>query len=164
MDISRTGLIALLAIAFVLATAPVAGADKDKGLTIDIEGDDDASVSISLSGDWADSIVEGLLGADMNCDSDLDSDTEAMLRHLKRKGPGSKYTLEDDEQTIRARRRKDSWEMDIDKDDGMKAKVVLPWVLAECMLGDKKAMERHRGQGELAFVIEDDGVLSIRLE
>lgn len=164
MYLTRAGLIALLAAAFVLSTGTLAGGDDRKGLTIDIDGDDDASLSISLSGGWADQIVEGLLDADVECDADLEPDTEAMLLHLKRKGPGSKYTLEDDDRTVRVRRRKGSWEMDISKDDGTKAKVVLPWALAECMLGDKQAMERYRGEGDFALVIEDDGVLTVTFD
>lgn len=164
MGILRHGLKALLTTAVLLATVLPAAADKDKGLTIDIDGEDDANLSISLSGDWATSFVEGLMDADIECDGDLDAETEAMLRHLKRKGPGSKYKLEDDDQTIRARRRKGSWEMDIAKDDGSKARVVLPWALAECMLGDERAMERYRGEGDIALTIEDDGVVTIRIE
>lgn len=164
MHITRAGLIALLVVAFILSIAPLAAADKDKGLTIEIEGEDEASISISLSGGWAESLAEGLLDANLECDADIEPDTEAMLRHLKRKGRGSKYTLRDDDKTIHARRMKSSWEMDIRNDDGTKAKVVLPWALAECMLGDREAMERYRGEGEMAFVVEDDGVLKVKVE
>ena len=141
LGIARVALVATL----LAAGASYAGAKEDKTLNISLGGEPGQDISISLSGAWVSSLMEEMTGGGMDCDGDLDRDTEAMFRHLERNGPGSRYTLTEEDQTIHARRRKDSVEMKIDKADGSDAKLVIPWGLAEGMLGNPDAFEPAPG-------------------
>lgn len=145
----------------LLATSLFAG-KKDKELSVRIEGDDGVKLSFSISAGFVDGILEGLTGADLDCEGTTDENTRAMLEHLDRRGEGSRYRFRDDDgKLIKARRRRGQLELDIARSGEKDAQVSLPWTLAECMLGHRVELS-HDARAELAF--EDEGSIRIRIE
>jgi hypothetical protein len=153
-----------LALMLLLLPGAVVAGEKSKTLTVKIDGPDEEALSFSISGDFVNRMVGGLAGKELNCDADLDSDTTAMLRHLSRKGEGSRYTLETEDQVIKARRRKGRLELTIREDGEKKAEITMPWSIAACLAGDETALRSAKGDGEVQVNIADDGGLTISIE
>jgi hypothetical protein len=159
-----TVFLSAMALALLVAPGAVIAGEKDKSLTVEIDGAEDTALSFSISGGFVNSLVGDLAGNVLNCDSDLDSDTTAMFRHLSRRGEGSRYTLETEDQVIKARRRNGQLELTIREDGQKKGEISMPWAIAACMAGDETALASAKGDGELRVHIEDEGVLKIRIE
>ena len=162
-QVSSAFLSGLALILLVLPGAVVAG-EKGKTMTVKIDGPDEQALSFSISADFVNHMVGGLAGKELNCDADLDSDTMAMFRHLSRHGEGSRYTLETEDQVVKARRRKGQLELTIREDGEKKAEITMPWSIAACLAGDETALRSAKGDGELQVDIVDDGGLTIRIE
>ena len=156
------GKIPYLIVALLVATPAFAG-EKDKGLKIDIEGEDGEHVSIDISSNLVEGIIAGLAESDMECDTTTDEDTLAMLQHLDRKGEGSKYSYTNEEgEKVKARRHKGQWEMEVVKAGEENTFISMPWSMAECMLG--RDVPAHSRREDFKFQIEKDGAVSIRIE
>ncbi len=146
---------------FLLATSLFAG-KKDKELSVQIEGEDGVSLSFSISAGFVEGLLEGLAGADLDCDVTTDRDTRAMLEHLDHHGEGAKYRFHDDDgKLIKARRRRGQLDLDIVERGEEDAHVSLPWAIAECMLGHRVELSAD-ARAELVF--EDEGAVRIRVE
>jgi hypothetical protein len=152
----------LLTVTLLLLATTVFAGKKDKELSIQIEGDDGSSVSFSIASGFVNGILEGLAGAEVDCDVTTDVDTRAMLEHLDRRGEGAKYRFRnDDGQRIKASRRRGQLELDIERSGRKDAHVSLPWAVAECMLGRRVELA-HEARAQLD--LEDEGALRIRIE
>ncbi len=159
-DIFRT--LVLVPAVLALASPSFAG-KKNKEMTIDIENADGESINISISSDLIDGIVKGLAEGEKDCDVTTDKETLAMLQHLDQKGPGSKYSFNNDEgELIKARRHKGQWEMRVVKDGENDTVISMPWGMAECMLG--RQVSAYSGKDEMEFKIEKDGGVHIRID
>ena len=154
----------LLGMTLLMLATVVSAGTRDKELSVRIEGEDGADISFSISGGFVEDILEGLAGADLDCDVTTDDDTRAMLRHLDRRGEGAKYRFRDDEgKLIKARRRHGQLELDIANGAEKDAHVSLPWAAAECMLGHRVELSRD-ARAELELEDEDEGSIRIRIE
>lgn len=151
-----------LVVVLILAT-PVFASGKNHEMTVDLEDAAGERLSISISSDIVEGIIQGLSESDIECETTTDKETLAMLQHLDRKGPGSKYSFTNDEgKQVHARRRKGQWEMEIVKEGENSTIISMPWAMAECMLG--RDVAAYRGRDELEFKIEKDGGVRIRIE
>ena len=149
---------------FVLAVAPVLAKKKDT-ITIDIEDSDGKTMTVSLSADFVSGVIEGMVDEDLECDGDMEADTREMFEHLSKKGRGSRYTLEkEDGEIIKAHRRKDQLELEVLNPDEDPTHVSMPWLLAECMLGNKVAAKELKKADGLQFSVAKDGGVAIRVE
>jgi hypothetical protein len=150
---------------FALVVAPaLAKKDKDT-ITIDIEDSDGSTMTLSLSAEFISRMIAGMVDEDLECDGDIDSDTRAMFQHLSKNGKGSRYTLEkEDGEIVKARRRKDQLELEILEPDEDATHVSMPWLLAECMLGNKVAAKELQKADGLQFSVAKDGGIAIRVE
>ena len=153
-----------LALMFLILPGAVVAAEKSKTLTVEIDGPEEQALSFSISGDFVNRLVGGLAGKELDCDGDLDSDAMAMFRHLSRRGEGSRYTLETEDQVIKARRRKGQLELTIREDGQKNAEITMPWSIAACLAGDETALRSAKGEGELQVKVADDGGLTIRID
>jgi hypothetical protein len=149
----------------VISVAPaLAKQDKDT-ITIDIEDSDGSKMTLSLSADIVSGMIEGMVDEDLECEGELEFDTREMLEHLRKKGKGSHYTLEkEDGEVVKAQRRKDQLELEILKPDEDPTHVSMPWLLAECMLGNKLAAKELQKADGLQFSVAKDGGIAIRVE
>ncbi|MGB5516058.1 MAG: hypothetical protein WBP36_16180, partial [Thermoanaerobaculia bacterium] len=102
---------------------------------------------------------------DLECDGDIEADTREMFEYLSKNGRGSRYTLEkEDGEVIKAHRRKDQLELEILKPDEDPTQVSMPWLLAECMLGNKVAAKELEKADGLKFSVKKDGGVELRVE
>lgn len=152
-----------LAFLALLTAVPSAAGEEARRLSIEIGGPQQESLSINLSGALVGTLFDKLLGADLQCEGELDPEVEAMLTHLQRRGEGSRYTLREDGKKVRARRRHGQLELIVRERGEKKAEISLPWTLAECMLGNPGALARHGRGGHFELELEDRGYLRIRL-
>lgn len=148
-----------------LMVAPALAEEKKDTITIDIEGSDGEKASISLTTDLVSGVLEGMIDEDLECEGDIESDTREMLEYLSRKGKGSRYTLEkEDGEIVKAHRRKDQLDLEIIGDDEDPTHVSMPWILAECMLGNKVAAKELEKADGLRFSVKKDGRVELRVE
>lgn len=123
----------------LLTTSPVvlAGGGKSKTTkSVSIsEGKDGNGLVVAVSEALARSLLEGVVGADLNCGADMDADFEAVLHKLDRGGRGSRATIRDENGVLTARRSGRSLKLDFDDADGSGGlEVKMPWAVAECLL------------------------------
>ena len=156
-------LLCLILLSLAAPGAVFAG-QKAQSLTVEIDGPEEEALSFSIAGDFVGRMIGGLLGKELVCNADLDADTMAMLRHLDRHGEGSRYTLEIEDQVVKARRRKGQLELTIHEDGHKEGAISMPWSIAACMMGDETALQTAKGDGVLQLVVEDEGTLTIRIE
>jgi hypothetical protein len=150
---------------FALAVAPVLAKEKKDTITIDIEDSDGSKMTLSLTTDLVSGVIEGMVDEDLECDGDMEADTREMFEHLSKKGKGSRYTLEkEDGEIIKAHRRKDQLELEVLNPDEDPTHVSMPWLLAECMLGNKVAAKELKKADGLQFSVAKDGGVAIRVE
>lgn len=155
---------AVLAI-LVLVAAPVLAKEKKDTITIDIEDSDGKKTSISLTSDLVSGVIEGMVDEDLECDGDIETDTREMFEYLSQKGKGSRYTLEkEDGETIKAHRRKNQLELEVLEPGEDPTHVSMPWILAECMLGNKVAAKELEKADGLRFSVKKDGGVELRVE
>jgi hypothetical protein len=148
-----------------LTVAPALAKEKKDTITIDIEDSDGSKASISLTTDLVSGVLEGMIDEDLECEGDIESDTREMLEYLSQKGKGSRYTLEkEDGEIIKAHRRKDQLELKILGDDEDPIHVSMPWILAECMLGNRVAAKELEKADGLRFSVKKDGGVELRVE
>jgi len=150
---------------FALAVAPALAREKKDTITIDIEDSDGSTMTVSLSADFVSGMIEGMVDEDLECDGEIESDTREMFEYLSKSGRGSRYTLEkEDGEVVKARRRKDQLELEILKPDEDPTQVSMPWLFAECMLGNKVAARELQKADGLQFSVAKDGGIAIRVE
>ncbi len=152
---------AALALALILVAGP-AWAGRDRKLTIalgDAEGD---GISLSLSGKWLNEAVLDSIGESIECDGTTDRDTRRVLLHLRERGENSSYTLRDGDEITRARRRGGRLELRKHEEGEQPTRVVMPWAIGECMLGNGRPMRTLGDRFEMT--IEKDGELRLKIE
>lgn len=152
------------AIALLLVSNAGAFADTEKHeMTIELEDADGETISLSIAAGFVSELVDDLVGSSLDCEGTTDEDTRAMLEHLSQRGEASKYTLtKSDGEVIRARRKQGQLQLQIEKPDERVTEVSMPWTVAECMLGHDVPV--LRGDEKLAFSVEQDGAIRIRIE
>ena len=149
----------------MLVVVPALGKEKKDTITIDIEDSDGSKTSISLTTDLVSGVLEGMIDEDLECDGDLEADTREMFEYLSQKGKGSRYTLEkDDGEVVKAHRRKDQLELEVLKPGEDATHFSMPWILAECMLGNKVAAKELAKADGLRFSVKKDGGVELRVE
>jgi hypothetical protein len=112
------------------------------------------------------SLLEGMVGADLKCGSDIDGDFAAMLHKLDRGGRGSRATIRDDDGVITARRSGNSLKIELDDADGGGGlRVKMPWAVAECLL-DGSATLRAEDVASISvkLVGEDGGSFEFKVD
>ncbi len=155
---------AFLAI-LMLVVAPALAKEKKDTITIDIENSDGKKTSISLTTDLVSGVLEGMIDEDLECDSDIEPDTREMFEYLSKKGKGSRYTLEKaDGEIVKAHRRKDQLELEVLEPGEDPTHVSMPWILAECMLGNEVAARELAKADGLKFSVKKDGGVELRVE
>jgi hypothetical protein len=165
MTIRAAGLTMLVA---AVACFPIGseGRDKDvKTVTISAAGDD-GDMSVTVSRALARSLLEGVVGSELECGADLDGDFAALLRELDRRGRGSRATLRDGDGTLKAHRSGSSLKMRFeDAGGGGGLKVKMPWKVAECLLdGSATLAAKDAGSIKIELTGSDGGSFSFEVD
>jgi hypothetical protein len=95
----------------------------------------DSELRLDLGEELARELLEGALGTELRCDTDLEPEFESMLRTLDRKGRGAKYTMATDGADVIASRRGSKLRIEVEGEDGWELSATLPWKAAQCLLG-----------------------------
>jgi hypothetical protein len=120
-------------------------------------------VVIAVSEALAREVLEGALGTELDCRAEIDPDFEVLLRMLDERGRGSRATLRDGDTVVRARRRGKSIRFDISGSDHEgKIEAIVPWALAECLLG--RATKVHDTAGPIKVKITGEGGGTFKFE
>lgn len=134
-----------------------ASKSNTKSVSISETRDGDGFV-VAMSEALARSLLEGMVGADLKCGTDLDSEFSAMLRKLDRGGRGSRATIRDEDGVITARRSGRSLKIDFEDADGDGGlRVKMPWAVAECLLDGSATLRSRDADSIRVKLIGPDG-------
>lgn len=137
---------------------------EQKSLTVS-ESKDGQGVVVAVSEALARELLEDAFGSELSCDGDLEPEFEGMLRTLDRQGRGARTTISDDDSVVTARRRGRSVEFDVrDLDGGGEIQVVMPWAVAECLLGETTGIDKGFGDVRVSIKGEGGGSFEFRVE
>ena len=127
-----TALVLLTAAPAVLAAGSTSISKKSLSIS---EGKNGDGLVVAMSEALAQSLLEGVVGADLECGAEIDSDFAAVLRELDREGRGGRATIRNEDGVLTARRSGRSLKLKFeDADDGGGLEVKMPWAVAECLL------------------------------
>jgi hypothetical protein len=134
-DLFKLGVLTL-AIAFLALACASSEPNSDFELKID-----DDEITVVISDAVAQGVMDDLIGADLECDGDLDSHFRVFLEKLDSDGPRARASYRDGENTIDGRRRGSKLDLKIHGIGSGKIEATMPWAIAECMLGDKTSID-----------------------
>jgi hypothetical protein len=120
-------------------------------------------IEMAISAGLAEDLLQRVIGSELSCRARLDPDFEGMLRDLDRRGRGARATLIDDDDTIVARRRARTLELEVRSPDGG-LEVVMPWAVAECLLGRTTTLQGDLGDIRVELEGADGGSFQIRVD
>jgi hypothetical protein len=151
--------VAMAAFACASSTPP-----EQKSLTVS-ESKDGQGVVVAVSEALARELLEDTLGSELSCDGELDPEFEGMLRTLDRQGRGGRATLTDDDSMVTAHRRGRSVEFDVrDLEGGSAIEVVMPWAVAECLLGENATLDKGFEDVRVTIKGEGGGSFELRVD
>ncbi len=160
----RIRVVAAVFLTLLLAAVAVVASDRGSSVTIK-GGKNGEDVVLTVSDGIAKGILEGAIGSELSCDGELDSDFGDLLRSLDRGGRGARATLADGDSVIVARRRANTIKLDIrDADDGGEIEVVMPWAVAECLLGRTAVLDQSVSKIRLKIKGADGGKFEFKID
>lgn len=139
--------------------------NKSKSVSIS-ESKNGEGLVVAVSEVLARSLLEGLVGAELECGADLDGDFAALLRQLDREGRGSRATIRDEDGVLTARRSGRSLKLEFDDaDDGGGLQIKMPWAVAECLLDGSATMKpKDVGSIKVKFVGSEGGSFEFKVD
>ena len=162
--VSMVTVLVLMTASPVVFGCSTASKKESKSLSISESKNGDGLV-LAMSEALARSLLEGVVGADLECGADLDSDFAAMLRELDRGGRGSRATIRDEDGVITARRSGRSLKVDFDDTDGGGLEIKMPWAVAECLLdGSATLTEKDAGSIRVKLVGSEGGSFEFKVD
>jgi len=163
LRISIATALVFMAFAPLVFGAGAASKKETKSVSISENRDGDGLV-VAMSEALARSLLEGMVGADLKCGSDIDGDFAAMLHKLDRGGRGSRATIRDEDGVVTARRSGNSLKIELDDADGGGLRVKMPWAVAECLLdGSTTLSAKDAGSIRVKLVGSDGGSFEFKV-
>ena len=150
-DVFKLGVLTL-AIAFLALACASSEPKSDFALDID---DDEITVAISEA--VARGVMDDLIGADLECDGDLDDQLKTFLEKLDEGGPRARASYRDGENTVDGRRRGGKLDLRIRGAGSGKIEATMPWAIAECMLGNSTSIDDAFTSSIKVEVTNEDG-------
>jgi hypothetical protein len=124
--------LALISLAIPCLAVACATSEPKSDFELDV---DDDQISVSVSEAVARGLMEDLIGADLECDGEIDGHLRALLERLDRDAPRARASYRDGEDTISGRRRGGRLDLEIRGDGRAWIEATMPWAVAECLLG-----------------------------
>lgn len=160
----RVTVVATIILALVLVAVAAAADPGDKIVTV-TAGKDGDDLTIAVSRALAMEVLAGAIGSTLSCDGAVDSEFGSMLRTLDRGGRGARATLRDDDSVIEARRRANSLRLDIrDLEGAGRIEVVMPWAVAECLLGRDVTLDESARKVKVKIVGAGGGTFEFKID
>ena len=152
----------LTLVAVLLLTVACTSSKSQPDLVVDLDED---NFSIAISSAAARGVIEDLVGSQLDCKGEVDSDVEALLRTLANGGRRANASFRDGETTVVARRRGAKLRLDISGAGSGRIEATMPWAVAECLLGQEISVDRAvRSSIKVKVTDEDGGSFSFRLD
>jgi hypothetical protein len=118
---------------------------------------DDDEIRVAISEEVARGLMEDLVGAEFECDGEVDGQFRALLEKLDGGGPRSRASYREDGETVSGRRRGGRLDLEIRGDGPGKVEATMPWALAECLLGRKTSIDKTLSSSIKIKVSNPDG-------
>jgi hypothetical protein len=142
----------------------VSGSARTRSVTIS-EARSGHGVQVAVSEALARELLEGAIGSELRCQGEVDEEFGSVLRALDAGGRGSRATLEGDDGVLLARRTRRGLELSLrGRAGGGRIDAVLPWALAECMLGRSVRLDADVAHVRLAIRGEDGGSFDLHVD
>jgi len=153
---------AVVTVLVALSACSSAGRHDQRSVTVsETRGHD--GIEVAVSKELASDLLQGVIGSELSCDADIDAEFEGLLRDLDRRGRGARATLVDGDDTIVARRRARTLELDV-RSPGGGLEVGMPWAVAECLLGRTTTLRGDLGDIRVKLEGADGGSFHIRVD
>jgi hypothetical protein len=148
-------MVAVVAISVGCASSGNRGS-KSMSISESAHGD---GVVVAVSVALAESLLEEVIGSEIECGAELDDEFAALLTELDREGRGGRATLRGDDGVLTARRSGSSVRMTFrSADGGGRLEIRMPWAVAECLVDGSAALgSRDAGRIEVKVVGADGG-------
>ena len=139
-----------------LATFAIGCASSEPKSDLNIDFDDN-EIRVAVSAEVARGLMEELIGSDLDCQGEIDTGMEKLLRELDHGGPRSRASYRDGETTIAARRRGGKLNLEIDGSVSGRIEATMPWAVADCLLGKTTTIDKTVTSSIKVKVTNEDG-------
>jgi hypothetical protein len=140
--------------AVLMVAVACASSEPKSDFAIDVDSDE---IKVAMSAEVARGLIEELIGADLDCKSEVDRGMAELLLELQHDGPRAHATYRDGESTIRAHRRGGKLDLEITGDGPGKIEARMPWAIADCLLGNKTSIDETVTSSITVKVSNQDG-------
>lgn len=140
--------------AALMVAISCASSEPKSDFAIDIDSDE---IRVAMSTEMARGLMEELIGADVDCRSEIDRGMEQLLLKLQHDGPRARATYRDGESTIHAHRRGGMLDLDISGEGPGKVEATMPWAVADCLLGNRTSIDDTVRSSIKVKVTNEDG-------
>ena len=141
-------------VALTLFAITCASSEPKSDLNIDVN---DQEIRVAVSAAVARGLMEELIGSDLDCQGEIDTGMERLLRELDQGGPRSRASYRDGEMTIAARRRGGRLDLDIRGAGSGRIEATMPWAVADCLLGKTTTIDKTVTSSIKVKVTNEDG-------
>jgi len=147
----KQGIFSLAILALALSCA---SSEPKSDFELDVDSDE---ITVAVSEAVARGVMEDLIGADLECDGEVDGHLKAFLEKLDEGGPRARASYRDGENTVDGRRRGRKLDLKIRGAGSGKIEATMPWAIAECMLGRNTSIEDTFTSSIKVKVTNEDG-------
>ena len=141
-------------VALTLFAITCASSEPKSDLNIDVN---DQEIRVAVSAAVARGLMEELIGSDLDCQGEIDTGMEKLLRELDQGGPRSRASYRDGETTIAARRRGGRLDLNISGAGSGRIEATMPWAVADCLLGKTTTVDKTVTSSIKVKVTNEDG-------
>lgn len=157
--------VTLIVIMVVSVASSAAFGSGSKSVTISqTKGGEGMVVAVSEA--LARSVLEGMVGSELECGADLDAEFRSLLRELDSGGRGSRAVVRSEDGILTARRSGRSLKIEFDDaDDGGGLEVKMPWAVARCMLdGSATLSAKDAGSIKVKLIGAEGGSFEFKID
>ena len=145
---------AFISLAILALALSCASSEPESDFELDIDSDE---IRVAVSEAVARGVMEDLIGADLECDGEVDGHLKAFLEKLDEGGPRARASYRDGENTVDGRRRGRKLDLKIRGAGSGKIEATMPWAIAECMLGNNTSIDDTLTSSIKVKVTNEDG-------
>jgi hypothetical protein len=145
--------LAILAMMMMVAMS-CASSEPKSDFAIDVDSDE---IRVAMSAEVARGLMEELIGADLDCRSEIDGGMEKLLLKLQHDGPRAHATTRNGETTIRGSRRGSRVDLVMTGEGQGKIEATMPWAVADCLLGNRTSIDDTVTSSIKVKVTNEDG-------
>ena len=141
-------------VAFSVVALACASSEPTSDFELDVDSDE---IRVAISKEVARGMLEGLIGSELECDGELDSHMEGVLRALDEGGPRARAGFRDGETTVEGRRRGNKLDLEIRSGGSGKIEATMPWAIGRCLLGQSASVDETVTSSIMVKVSNEEG-------